>query len=124
MFNSFYRDITDIKAYEEALFKEKDNTEKILGSLLPKYVATILKEEGTDKKERQLIAEAYKEVTILFADIVGFTTMASNVSPSELIYILNQIFTSWDTLCEKYHLEKIKTIGGKKSQSLEVLYNF
>ena len=58
-----------------------------------------------------MIAESYKEVTILFADIVGFTTMASNVSPSDLIYILNQIFTGWDTLCEKYHLEKIKTIG-------------
>lgn len=58
-----------------------------------------------------MIAEAYKEVTVLFADIVGFTNMASKITPSELVNILNQVFSEWDNLCEKYHLEKIKTIG-------------
>lgn len=121
----FIRDITDIKASEKALLQEKERTDKLLVSLLPKYVsnltrkliffrsvAKILKEEEhKDSKERALIAEAYKEVTVLFADIVGFTTWASKASPTELIFTLNELFSQWDSLCEKWHLEKIKTIG-------------
>ncbi len=64
-------------------------------------VATILKEEGVN---RPLIAEAYKEVTVLFADIVGFTTWASKTTPSDLIYTLNQLFSKWDNLCERWGL--------------------
>lgn len=72
-------------------------------------VASILKEDnGVD---RPLIAEGYKEVTVLFADIVGFTTWASKATPRELIVTLNALFSKWDALCEKWKLEKIKTIG-------------
>jgi adenylate cyclase len=65
-----------------------------------------------DNPNRPLIAEAYKDVTILFADIVGFTSLSSKISPRELIFILNTIFSEWDSLCEKWNLEKIKTVGG------------
>ncbi len=86
----------------------------MLNSLLPKQIATQLKEEEANKKggERKLIAEGYKEVTVLFSDIVGFTSMASKLSATDLVNTLNDIFSRWDFLCEKYNLEKIKTIGG------------
>lgn len=60
---------------------------------------------------RPLIAESYKEVTIIFADLVGFTTMSSKIKASELIHLLNGLFSKWDRICAKYKVEKIKTIG-------------
>lgn len=59
------------------------------------------------------MAEQYKEASILFADIVGFTKLSSKISANELIHVLNTIFSRWDKMCEKYGVEKIKTIGGK-----------
>ena len=70
-----------------------------------------MKKEGIERQDRPLIAEAYKEVTVLFADIVGFTRMSANIVPTVLVHTLNQLFSKWDSLCETYGLEKIKTIG-------------
>lgn len=103
----------------------QEKIDKLLSSILPKYsplffskidkfdrsIAQVLQQD-IDNPNRPLIAEGFKEVTILFADIVGFTTMSSNISPRELIFMLNTIFSEWDSLCEKWHLEKIKTVGG------------
>ena len=91
----------------------KERIDKLLGSILPKSIAEVLQQD-IDNPNRPLIAEGYKDVTILFADIVGFTSMSSNISPRELIFMLNTIFSEWDSLCEKWHLEKIKTVGGKE----------
>ena len=57
------------------------------------------------------IAEYFDEVTVLFADIVDFTSVASCVTPTELVKLLNQIFSSFDRLAEHHGLEKIKTVG-------------
>ena len=74
-------------------------------NILPKPIADKLKEsEGT-------IAEGFAEVTVLFADLVGFTELAGRATPEKLVYWLNEIFSRFDLLAEKYHLEKIKTIG-------------
>lgn len=56
-------------------------------------------------------ADFYPEVTVLFADLVGFTHSAEQIHPTKLVEILNEVFSSFDNLAEKYQLEKIKTIG-------------
>jgi len=50
-------------------------------------------------------------LTVLFADIVGFTQLSARVSPTELVSLLNEIFSTFDQLAERHSLEKIKTIG-------------
>jgi class 3 adenylate cyclase len=57
------------------------------------------------------IAEGFDEVSILFADVVGFTTYSSHISPEELVLFLNELFTCFDDIAEELGLEKIKTIG-------------
>lgn len=57
------------------------------------------------------LADEFPAVTVLFADIVGFTSMAADIKPSELVTILNDIFTRFDGLADEYGVEKIKTIG-------------
>jgi len=90
---------------EEALRLEQEKTERLLLNMLPQSIAKLLKQEA------RTIAEGYAEATILFADIVDFTQLAERVSPEELIYLLNEIFSAFDQLTEKHGLEKIKTIG-------------
>jgi class 3 adenylate cyclase len=57
------------------------------------------------------IAEAYDKVTILFADVCGFTNYSSHISPEDLVLFLNELFTCFDDIAEECGLEKIKTIG-------------
>ena len=58
-----------------------------------------------------MIADQFDGVSILFADVVNFTPMSTEMTPSELVDLLNEVFSSFDKLVEKYGLEKIKTIG-------------
>ena len=93
------------KQAEEALLVEKEKSERLLRNILPSEIAFRLKHE-TDS-----IADHFADVTVLFADIVGFTKFSSCVSPLELVKLLNRIFSTFDLLAEKHGLEKIKTIG-------------
>ncbi len=61
--------------------------------------------------EEQTIADSFSQVTVLFADIVDFTPLSANLSPQDLVALLNEIFSLFDDLAEKHGLEKIKTIG-------------
>lgn len=89
----------------DELDKEKHKTEKLVLNVLPYPIAKKL-------KDRQgIIADNFDHVTILFADLVGFTSLSSRLSPLDLVNFLNCIFSSFDLLAEKYNLEKIKTIG-------------
>jgi PAS domain S-box-containing protein len=98
-------DITERKLAEEALYAEQEKSEKLLLNILPKAIADRLKQfDG-------VIADSFESVTVLFADLVSFTRMSSELSPQDLVDLLNLIFSSFDTLCETYGLEKIKTIG-------------
>lgn len=92
------------KAYDK-LFEEQQKAEKLLLNILPVSVATKLKQSGN------VIAQSFSGVTILFADIVGFTKLASRYAPEKIVKILDRIFSEFDLLTEKYGLEKIKTIG-------------
>jgi adenylate cyclase len=87
------------------LNKEKNRSEKLLLNILPESIAIQLKQNNSAP------AEHFEEATILFADIVGFTSLSARMEPMELVAGLNKIFSAFDTLTEKYGLEKIKTIG-------------
>jgi class 3 adenylate cyclase/CRP-like cAMP-binding protein len=93
------------KLAQQELRAERDKSEKLLLNILPAAIARKLKENP------DVIAEYFEEVTILFADIVGFTPLAVEVPPIELVNLLNEIFSTFDRLTERYELEKIKTIG-------------
>ncbi|MFN3360061.1 MAG: adenylate/guanylate cyclase domain-containing protein [Pseudanabaenaceae cyanobacterium] len=101
----FFRDITDRVAAEIALRAEKEKSERLLLNILPFKIAAKLKEGATT------IADSHPDVSVLFADIVGFSQVAYHKSPQEVVSLLNRIFSRFDTLVEKYDLEKIKTIG-------------
>ncbi len=98
-------DITERKLAEEALHSEQEKSEKLLLNILPKAIADRL------KQFHGVIADSFESVTVLFADLVSFTKMSSELSPQDLVDLLNLIFSNFDTICEKYGLEKIKTIG-------------
>ena len=87
------------------LVESQEKTEKLLLNILPQSIAERL------KKVEWVIADQFENVSVLFADMVGFTRLASQISPTELILKLNSIFSEFDQLTEYYGLEKIKTIG-------------
>lgn len=100
-----FRNITQRLEVEEALHHQQKQTEGLLLNILPEAIANRLKQQpGT-------IAEDFADVTVLFADIVGFTEIASSLSAIQLVKLLNHIFSDFDRLSEQYNLEKIKTIG-------------
>ncbi|HEY9616099.1 MAG TPA: adenylate/guanylate cyclase domain-containing protein [Microcoleaceae cyanobacterium] len=107
-------DITQRKQAEEALKAEQDKSERLLLNILPNPIVERLKRsEGLfdQSSGEALIADSFDEVTVLFADIVNFTTMSADISPADLVGLLNRIFLVFDDLCERHQLEKIKTIG-------------
>ena len=99
------QDISDRKQTEEALRLEQEKSERLLRNILPEAIANQLKQNPG------AIAEQFNEVTILFADLVGFTPLSARLKPIELVNLLNQIFSTFDELAEQLGLEKIKTIG-------------
>ena len=93
------------QAYIKRLAEEQEKSEKLLLNILPEPIAQRL------KQGEKTIADSFSDVTVLFADLVGFTKISTNLSPAELVELLNMIFSCFDELAEKYGLEKIKTIG-------------
>jgi PAS domain S-box-containing protein len=99
------RDITKRVQAESALRLEQEKSEQLLLNILPEPIASQLKENQGS------IAENFNDVTILFADLVGFTPLSARLKPIELVNLLNEIFSTFDELAEQLELEKIKTIG-------------
>ncbi|KAL0488155.1 adenylate cyclase [Acrasis kona] len=85
---------------------ERKNNEALLNSILPSTVASRLKTGRVD-----CIADKFDDATCFFSDMVGFTKMSSNMSASDLVFMLNKIVVAFDDLCVINNLEKIKTIG-------------
>src|SRR5262249_10539330 len=97
--------LSTIHTAEQQTAKEREKTEHLLLNILPQSIAERFKNDQT------FLAEGYESVTVLFADIVGFTSFSQMVTPSELVKFLNEVFSKFDALSEDYGLEKIKTIG-------------
>lgn len=98
-----YRHMVDVA--EAALESEHQKSETLLHNIMPPAIADRLKQNP------KVIADSHKQVTTLFADIVGFTEVASQSSPESLVTLLNRIFSQFDVLVDDLDLEKIKTIG-------------
>lgn len=95
----------ELQKANQQLAVEQEKSERLLLNILPESIACRLKNGHSN------IADGFAEVTILFADIVNFTQLSEQVSPEELVSLLNEIFSAFDRLTEQYGLEKIKTIG-------------
>lgn len=83
----------------------QEQSESLLLNILPKEIANKL------KKDTKTIAHHFDHVSVLFADIANFTPLSKGLPPSELVDLLNTIFSEFDSLVEKFGVEKIKTIG-------------
>jgi adenylate cyclase len=89
----------------QALAEEERKSEHLLLNILPEPVAARLKEN------EETIADGFSDVTILFADIVGFTRMSARMPPEAVVAMLNEVFSLFDQLTDRHGLEKVKTIG-------------
>lgn len=88
------------------LSREREKSESLLRNILPDDIAARLKAD-----DRAEIVDSYESVTVLFADIVGFTDLSARISATALVRLLNEVFSAFDALATEHHVEKIKTIG-------------
>ncbi len=88
-----------------ALDDSRSQIERLMLNILPR--AIFMRLQAGEKR----IADKIESATVLFADIVNFTDISSKTPPVELVAILDTLFSKFDELAEKYHVEKIKTIG-------------
>jgi adenylate cyclase len=95
----------DTARAEARLAEEHARSERLLLNILPEAISERLKENG------EAIADGFAEVTVLFADLVGFTELSQKLTPAALVAMLNRTFSAFDDLAEELGVEKIKTIG-------------
>jgi class 3 adenylate cyclase len=101
---------------EAQLEIEYGKSESLLHNVLPSVIVDQLKNaEGRVVSPGKLgsagIAKSFSDVSILFADVVGFTPMSERLTPQETVDLLDDVFSNFDGLAEKYGVEKIRTIG-------------
>lgn len=94
-----------VEEQQALLQKEKDRTEQWLLNTLPSQVVIELKRNGKVK------AQAFKQVSIMFTDVVGFTRISESMAPSRIVSKLDVLFQKFDEIIQANNLEKIKTIG-------------
>ncbi len=88
-----------------SIYKGKKRSDELLHNILPEEVAKELKQKGEAK------AQLIDQVTVLFTDFKGFTQYAEKISPEQLVMDIHLCFTAFDNICDKYGIERIKTIG-------------
>jgi class 3 adenylate cyclase/CheY-like chemotaxis protein len=94
-----------LKRQHEQLSQEQEKTEQLLLNILPRKIA------GRLKSGEARIADACPSVSVLFADMVGFTKMTRTITATALVEMLGDLFSRFDLITERHGLEKIKTIG-------------
>jgi class 3 adenylate cyclase len=99
--NLYGTDVTAARQVEQA----NRNNRLLLVNVLPEPIADRLQAGESP------IADGFDEMTVLFADVVGFTQLSTRMSPRDVVDVLNQVFSIFDGLADRYGLEKIKTIG-------------
>ncbi|MBP7281227.1 MAG: HAMP domain-containing protein [Leptospiraceae bacterium] len=102
---ALYFDVTENIKAQEIISAEKEKSDKLLLNILPEKIANELKEKGFVKPV------LYDSVTVIFTDFKGFTRIASQMSPEDLLDKLDMIFLQFDQICERRNIEKLKTIG-------------
>ena len=102
---SLFARVRYIRKSKNLIEAERDKSENLLLNILPSEIAKELKEKGRSE------ARDYKDVTILFTDFKEFTQASEKLSAKELIDEINNCFEKFDSICDKYNIEKIKTIG-------------
>lgn len=93
------------RALLEQLQHEQAKSETLLLNILPRPIAERL------KRGEQKIVDSFADVSVLFADLVGFSSLFKQMAPSRVVDLLNEIFSAFDLLAQERGLEKIKTIG-------------
>lgn len=93
------------RRHEKHLENERERSDRLLLNILPESIAERLKSSDG------IIADRHDGITVLFADIVGFTPLAAKTSAADLVAWLNEVVSLIDDICTRYDLEKIKTIG-------------
>jgi class 3 adenylate cyclase len=94
-----------LQYFVRARDREQAKSERLLLNVLPAPVAARL------KQQEGIIADAHEDVTVLFADIVGFTPLSERLTAPDLVALLDRVFARWDQLAARHGVEKIKTIG-------------
>ncbi len=84
---------------------ERAKSERLLLNVLPEEIAAILKDDD------QTIADRFPSISVLFADVVDFTPTSERLQPEEVVDLLNEVFSHFDALAERYGCEKIRTVG-------------
>jgi guanylate cyclase len=97
--------------FQRKLLNEQNKTERLLLSIFPEKIAAQVKNSLLDESTVPVIAEHYKNASVLFADMVNFTPMSARLEAVDLVSMLNAIFSRFDRLAGKHGLEKIKTVG-------------
>lgn len=100
---SHFRDLT-LKKQHKNLVKAEEESNELLTRLLPKSIVPLL-------KHSEEVADHFDDVTILFADMAGFTAFGSSVSPKELVEFLNYMFSQFDRAAQKHGVYKVEIIG-------------
>jgi adenylate cyclase len=90
---------------DQELASERQRGDLLIENMLPRHIAARL------KAGERMLAESHAEVTVIFADLVGFTNLAKTLAPPQMVELLNDIFSIMDGLVEKHGLDKIKTMG-------------
>jgi class 3 adenylate cyclase len=94
-----------IEAQQKIIERERERADALLYNVLPEAIAKRLKVDPAR------IAEHFGAVTVLFADITGFTPLSAEMPPQDLVAALDEVFTAFDDIAQRHGLEKIKTIG-------------
>lgn len=108
--------IAETEKAESNLESEYQRSEALLENVLPPAIVARLKKAigalpNPSESQPPSIAERFSDVSVLFADVVGFTTLSEQMPPNETVDLLNELFVAFDDLVLKYGVEKIRTIG-------------
>ncbi|WP_035990460.1 adenylate/guanylate cyclase domain-containing protein [Leptolyngbya sp. KIOST-1] len=104
-YEGIVHDISERRQMETELRQQRQQADRLLVNILPYRIAQRLKGGA------RTIAESLDQVSVLFADLVNFTAASSQMTPRQLVKMLNEVFSMFDQLAEFHRLEKIKTIG-------------
>src|SRR5437660_7187525 len=97
--------VNEIRAKNEIIEQKNRENEELLLNVLPAPIANRL------RGGEQSIADGFAEVTVAFADLVGFTALSSEMPPADVVTLLNGLFTRFDIAANDIGIEKIKTVG-------------